>query len=170
MNHGRSFKFSMALLVPCLLCLAVAGYAGEKKINKKDVPPSVLKAFEQAYPKAKANGYSTETEHGQTYYEIESIDGNTKRDLLYKADGSVEEIEESVEMTKLPDAVSKAFTQAAGGAKPTKIEKVTRSGKATYEFGMGKGKSEMVIDPSGKVVKQSKTVEKSKEKEEDKED
>ena len=142
------------------------GICGEKKISKKDVPATVLKAFDQSYPKAKANGYSTETEHGQTYYEVESTDGKTTRNLLYKPDGTVVEIEESVTMSDLPDAVSKAFTQAASGAKATKIEKITKNGKVVYEFAMGKGKSEMVIEPWGQVVKQSKGIDANKEKEE----
>jgi hypothetical protein len=152
------------------LTLAVQGFAGEKKIARSDVPAAVVKAFEHAYPHAKVKGYAKETEHGKTYYEIETVEGSISRDLLYGEDGTIKEIEESATMASLPDAVAKAFSKEAPGSMPAKIEKVTNSGKVTYEFGMGKGKSEMVIDPSGKVVKQSTTVEKSKEKQEDKED
>jgi hypothetical protein len=123
---------------------------------KKDVPPAVIKAFEQTYPKATVNGYGKEIEHGVTYYELETMDGKTKRDLLYSADGKVAEIEETVSMKDLPAAVSQAFAKESSGAKPSKIEKTTKDEKVMYEFGMGKGKPEIVIDPSGRIVKESK--------------
>jgi hypothetical protein len=38
--------------------------------------------------------------------------------------------------------------------------------KVTYDFAVGKGKSELVIEPSGTIVKHSKALKENKEKEE----
>jgi hypothetical protein len=158
-------------MLACLVLLAfmfsIPATAGDKKITKKDVPSAVLKAFEQAYPKAKVKGFAKEKENGTMYYELETIDGKTKRDLLYTADGKAAEIEETVTLTDLPEAVAKAFAIESPTVQPTKIEKVTRGEKVTYDFGMGKGKSELVIDPSGNIIKHSKAVKNTEEKEED---
>jgi hypothetical protein len=148
------------------LTFSIPAIAGEKKINKKDVPPAVLKAFEKEYPNATVKAYAKETENGKTYYELETIDGKTKRDLLYTADGKTAEIEESVTMKELPDAVAKAFAKESPKTQATMIEKVTKGDKVSYNFDMGKGKSELVIDPSGTIVKHSKAVKENKEKEE----
>jgi len=170
MTLQHLFRPALISLTIFVLCLGVQGFAGETKIAKKDVPAPVLKAFEQSYPKATVNGYAKEVENGVSYYELETVEGNTKRDLLYAADGKVEEIEESMTMKELPEAVSKAYANESSGATASKIEKVTKGEKVTYEFAMGKGKSELVIGPSGQVVKHSKAVNESKEKEEAREE
>jgi hypothetical protein len=158
-------RLAVISLTTFVLCAGVQGYAGDTKITKNDVPAPVMKAFEQAYPKATVKGYGKEVENGTTYYELETVEGNTKRDLLYHADGKVAEIEESVTMKDLPDAVAKTYAKESSGATASKIEKVTKGTKVTYDFTMGKGKSELVIDPSGKVVQHSKAVKESNEKE-----
>jgi hypothetical protein len=155
-----------AYLVLLAFMFSIPAVAGDEKITKKDVPPAVLKAFEQAYPKAKVKAFAKEKENGTTYYELETIDGKTKRDLLYTEDGKAAEIEESVTMKDLPEAVAKAFAKESPKAHASKIERTTRGDKVTYDFMMGKGKSEIVIDPSGTVAKHSKAVKENKEKEE----
>lgn len=162
-----------ALMISCCVLLAfmfsIPANAADKKITKKDVPVAVLKAFEQAYPKATVKGYAMEKEDGTTYYELETIDGKTKRDLLYHEDGTTVEIEEAVTMKDLPAAVAKAFAKESPKLQASKIEKVTRGASVTYDFSMGKGKSELVIDPSGTIVKHSKAVKATEEKEENEE-
>lgn len=163
--NGRGFQAPMfACVVLLVFVFAMPTFAGEKKITKKDVPPAILKASEQTYPKATVNAYAKESENGKTFYELETVDGTTRRDLLYTEDGKVAEIEEVVAMKDLPDAVAKAFAKESSKSLPTKIEKVTRGEKVTYEFAMGKGKSEPVIDQTGVVVKHSKAVKENKEK------
>ncbi len=154
----------MTLLLAFAFCFPVI--AGEKKITKKDVPAAVLNAFKQSYPKAKAKGFAKETENGTTYYEVESVEGKTTRDLLYLEDGTVAEIEESVTVKDLPDAVAKAFAKESPKKHAVKIEKTTRGDVVTYDFTMGKGKSELVIDPSGKVLKHSQSTKANEENEE----
>jgi hypothetical protein len=136
--------------------------AQEKKITQKDLPPAVLAAFEKTYPKAEIKGVSEEKgEDGKMEYEIESIEGKTARDVAYLADGKVIEIEETC---VLPDAVRQALDQKYPKGKIVKAEKITRGSKVEYEAVVaaeGK-KSEVVLDPAGKVLK----VEKKSEEEE----
>lgn len=166
-NNHRSAVFSCIVLLA--FTFSIPATAGDEKITRKNVPPAVLKAFAQAYPNAKVTAYAKEKENGTTYYELETIDGKTKRDLLYTEDGTTAEIEESVTMKDLPEAVAKAFAKESPKAHASKIEKVTRGEKVTYDFRMGKGKSGLVIDSSGAIMKHSKAVKEQGEKEENEE-
>jgi hypothetical protein len=69
-------------------------WAQEKKANKKTpTPAAVLSAFKKAYPDAVIMSTDKELTGGKTYYEVESVDGSTRRDLLYLPDGTVYEKE-----------------------------------------------------------------------------
>lgn len=140
------------------LLLVLTVVAQEKKISKKDVPATVIAAFEKAYPKATVKGCAMEVENGTTYYEIESIDGKTKRDLLYLPDGTVAEIEQGVAVADLPAAVRAAINKEYPKGKIEKAEKTTKGSAVTYEMKIVSGKSrvEFVVDPAGKIVKKEK--------------
>jgi hypothetical protein len=148
-----------ALLLKVLAGLILAGtcfvLAGEKKISKRELPYSVRTAFGKAYPHAKILGASKEMEEGKTLYEIESTDGTTRRDLLYKADGTVVEIEETVALSDLPDRVKATIQKELSSRKISKIEKLFHGQTVEYEIHMvgGKKKLELVVDPEGKVEK-----------------
>lgn len=145
---------------------------GKKKFTKKDIPVVVTSAFEKAYPKAVIKGVSKEKENGSTYYEIESIDGTTKRDLLYTPDGTLAEIEESIDAKNLPEAVAKTLKSDFEKYTIEKSEKVVRGSDIKYEFVVkrGKSRSEIVVDSAGKIVKtEKKGASKEKEEENEKE-
>jgi hypothetical protein len=143
-----------------ILCLGFAAgtWAQEKKIATKDLPAPVLASFQKTYPNAAIKGVSTETEKGKTYFEIESIDGKVKRDLLYLADGTVTEVEESVSRADLPAPVNAAVTATHPKARIVKAEKITRTDVVSYDvlIRSGRQRFEMSIDPTGKVMKDSK--------------
>jgi hypothetical protein len=159
----------MVFMVLVAFLFSIPAIAGEKKIGKKDVPTAVQRAFEATYPNATVKAYARETEDEKTFYELEPVDGTTKRDLLYTLEGKAAEIEETVTLKDLPEVVAKAFAMESPKMKPTRIEKVTVGEKVTFEFSMGKGKTELVMDPTGVVVKHSKAV-KAKGEKEDEED
>jgi len=164
-------KASLKTLLMVVSIVVVVGFAGntfaqEKKIAVKDLPAAVVQAFTAAYPHAEIKGAATEAEKGVTYYEIESLDGTVKRDLLYTADGKVSEIEETISAESLPDAVKKAIAAAYPKGKIEKAEITTREGTASYE---AKVKSEqkmyeVVVDAQGKIVKTKEIHSKHKEK------
>jgi len=134
--------------------LAVAAVAQEKKITGKDVPAAVISAFKTAYPNATIRGYAREKENGKVFYEIESREGTTTRDVLYNPDGTVAEIEESIAVTDLPAEVQQAMKEKFPKAAITKAERTTAGDKVSYEIVARQGKKRVTIefDSSGKML------------------
>jgi len=134
--------------------LTIAAAAQEKKITAKDVPAAVISAFKTAYPNATIRGYAREKENGKVFYEIESREGTTTRDVLYNPDGTVAEIEESLAATDLPAEVRQAMKEKFPKAVITKAEKTTAGDKVSYEIVARQGKKRVTIefDSSGKVL------------------
>ena len=162
-------------LAMALLATFAAGAAAQsKKFTVKDLPAPVKAAFKAAYPKAEIKGVDKEDEKGVTYYEIESVDGKMKRDLLYTADGKVFEIEEGLTAEALPADVSKALAKEHPGYSFIKGEKVVRGSDVTFsvKYKSGKKTYESTVTQQGKVTvtKEIKKSKKEKEEKEEKED
>lgn len=141
-------KIALALLAALTLA------AGDSKpVAKKDLPAPVLAAFQKAYPSAKLKSCSSEQRDGKACYELESKDGKTERDLIYAADGSVMEIEESLDVAGLPEAVKKAVVEQYPKAVVKKAEKLTKGNEVSFEVVIkdGKKKLEVVFDSEGKL-------------------
>ncbi|SRR5216683_1301309 len=143
-----------ALIAMAVSLLAVAAVAQEKKITGKDVPAAVISAFKTAYPNATIRGYAREKENGKVFYEIESREGTTTRDVLYNPDGTVAEIEESIAVTDLPAEVQQAMKEKFPKAAITKAERTTAGDKVSYEIVARQGKKRVTIefDSSGKML------------------
>lgn len=158
-------KTRMYAVLPVLfLSLGLAAQEQEKKITKKELPAPVLAAFQKAYPKAAIKGINEEKKDGKTYFEIESKDGKVQRDLLYLADGSVAEIEESMEVADLPQAVKAAVEGKFPKSKIEEVEKVTQG--ASVHFSMkvktAQGAYQVEADQTGKILKEEKLEHKKK--------
>ncbi len=145
-----------AIFTALLLTLTLGAQEKEKKITKKEVPPAVLSAFQKSYPKATIKGIAEERKDGKIYYEIESLDGKTSRDLLYQADGSVAEIEEGMAFADLPEAIKTTVNSKYPKAKITEVEKVLKGTDVSYGVALksAKGKVELSLDASGKVLQE----------------
>jgi len=151
-------KLASSLATALLVAASLGAQEQEKKISKKELPAPVLEAFQKAYPKANIKGLNEEMKDGKTYFEIESKEGKMERDLLYLADGSVVEIEESVTVADLPAAVKGAVEAKYPKAKMAKAEKVTKGADISYSVKVktGKGKATLNVDASGKILKEEK--------------
>lgn len=156
------------------IAFAIVVSAQEKKITKKDVPQAVISAFEKAYPEARIKGYSTESESGKTYFEIESMRDKMTLDVSYLSDGTAAEIEEAVAAKDLPTPVMEAIKAKYAKGKIAKAEKKTVGTLVTYEMRVTTGKASvgLEIDPSGKIVKESmhRSKKEGKEEKEEKEE
>lgn len=152
------------LVLIVLAALTVSVRAQEKPLRKSKVPAAVLKAFKESYPEATAKAYSLEKENGKNYYEVESIDGKTHRDLLYAADGKVIEIEESIKPNELPEAVRATVKKDFQSAKILRAERTTREQKVSYELVIrsGKNKYEASYSPDGKRLSKKELNSKQK--------
>ncbi|MDQ2936425.1 MAG: PepSY-like domain-containing protein [Acidobacteriota bacterium] len=144
-----------ALVVTAMSLLGLYAEAQEKQVKKKQVPPAVIAAFNSAYPQATVRGYAREKENGKTYYEVESMDGQTTRDILYNPDGTVAEIEEGIPVGDLPADARAAMAAKYPNAVITKAEKITRGDITEYEAHGRSGKKgvSMEFDASGKPLK-----------------
>ena len=133
--------------------LSLSAAAQEKKITAKQVPAAVIAAFKTSYPNATIRGYAQEKENGKVFYEIESREGTTQRDVLYNADGTVAEIEESIAASELPAAAQAAIRKQYPKAVISLAEKTVAGDKVGYEVAAKQGKKRisMEFDASGKV-------------------
>lgn len=148
-----------ALLISTALCDGKKIASGkEQKFTKKDLPASVLTAFETAYPKAAIKEVCKETDSSATIYEIESTDGGMKRTVSYWADGKIEEIEDAVSLKDLPQAAQQSIAKNYPKGEVENVEKVTKKDVVTFEALVvnGEERIEVVFDSSGKLVKSEK--------------
>ncbi len=155
-------------IIATVFCASVQTAAQDKKITRKDVPAAVISAFTKAYPDARMRGFSTETEKGTLYYEIESVRGKSTIDALLLPDGTFYEVEEGMPAKDLPAAVSGAVTAKYPKAKIQKVEKTTRGAEVTYDLSVKAGTSRLsvTVDPAGKILKETKAGVKEEEEKE----
>ena len=151
---NRILRLSFCVIM-CGIVLEL-GIASEKKIAKKDVPPEVLSAFEKKYPTANIKGFSMVKEEGKTFYEIESLDGTTSRDVLYTPDGTVAEIEEVIPPDELPKVVRDGLMKKHKKAIILRAESTMKEDRTTYEVlvKIGKKKREITVDAAGSVLRE----------------
>ena len=143
------------LLASIVSLLSFSALAQDVKLKKKQVPRAVIAAFQSAYPQATIRGFAREKENGKVYYEVESVEGQTTRDVLYNPDGTVAEIEESIPSSDLPADAQEALRAKYPGSVVTKVEKITRGDVTEYEAHakLGKKSVSMEFDASGKPLK-----------------
>jgi hypothetical protein len=154
MKSAINFK-RLTLIAIGLLLVSVSAFAQEAKIKEKDVPPAVIAAFKSAYPNATVRGYAKESEKGKTFYEIESKDGATMRDLLYNSDGTVAEIEETIAVTDLRAEAQQTIKSKYPRGVVSRAEKVTEGDTIKYEVSIrnGKRRAGLAFDADGKLLK-----------------
>jgi hypothetical protein len=117
------------------------------------LPAPILAAFKQSYPNAIIQNAARETEDGKTVWEVESLDNNMARDLVYNPDGTVVEVEEEVAAASVPPFVADAVKAKYPKATVTRAEKKTAGKVVTYEFTLkGAKESSVEMTPDGKIV------------------
>ena len=146
-------KLTSSLLA--IVASATIALAQEQEISCNAVPAAVRAAFEKAFPKATIKECAKEVEKGKTAYEISSLEGRTRRDVLFSGDGTLIVIEEAIAMQSAPDPVQQAVRKMYPSSEIVLAEKITRDGAVLYEFKVRhRGKVvETVFDPSGNEVK-----------------
>jgi hypothetical protein len=166
----RTFIRSTTIILVGMLAICVASNAQDQKITKKDVPAAVLKAFAAAYPKAKVNNYGTEVEKGVKYYELETVEGKIKRDLLYNADGTIAELEEILTPPMVPADIAKAVNAEFPKGKIVSGEKTTKGNVVTFDVIVVNGKEKVSVNLNADGKIQKKTVMKAKKEKGEKEE
>ena len=139
-------------LITTISASAFLATAQEKQVSERQVPAAVIAAFKAAYPQATIRAYAREKENGKLFYEVESIEGQTTRDVLYHPDGTVAAIEESIPISDLPTDAQVSIRRKYPKAVVTKAEKIIRDGIIEYEAHakLGKKVIELKFDANGK--------------------
>ncbi|HEV7682212.1 MAG TPA: PepSY-like domain-containing protein [Pyrinomonadaceae bacterium] len=144
-------QVTLRVVLFTLAVVVISGFAGsvlgqEQKILAKSVPSAVINAFKSSYPNATIKGFAREKENGKIFYEIESKDGAVGRDVLYNADGSVAEIEETVAASDLPEAIRDSINSKYPNAVITKAEKTIQGENVGYEVIARRGKKRLALE------------------------
>jgi len=144
----------LVVMVAALL-LGMSAAAQEKRIAKSDLPPAVQKAVDEQIRGTSIRGYSTEVENGQREYEVETMVNGHSRDITFAPDGSVLELEEQVDLSKLPSKVRDGLQAKAGSGTITHVESISKRGKlVAYEAKVqtsGK-RHEIQVGPDGEPL------------------
>jgi lipopolysaccharide export system protein LptA len=103
--------------------------AQERRIKQSDLPAPVAQTAATESKGATVRGYAQETENGQAVYEVKlTVKGHTK-DVQIDASGNVLEVEEQVDIDKLPNEVKSALVAKAGAGTIAKVESLTKRQK-----------------------------------------
>ena len=142
-----------AMIVLFSSTLTLTALSQEKKINRSELPSAVEKTVQAQSQGATIKGFATERENGKKVYEAEMIvDGHTK-DIQIAEDGTLNEIEEEVQIDSLSSELQASLKTKARGATITKVESLTKHGTiVAYEAATLKGskKGEVQVGPDGK--------------------
>ncbi len=132
----------------------------ERKVEEKDFPPAVLQAFKTAYPNAEVRGYAEESDGDKKLYEISFTNEGQRVDLSYASDGKLLEVEETIALADLPEAVRTELQRVFPQAEIQRVESVLKGESRAYEVKLsaqeqGEAKHyELLFDPEGKLLKQ----------------
>ena len=117
------------------------------------VPAAVAAAFKQAYPTATIKHVSSEKENGKLQYEVESMDGRIRRDVIYLPDGTLVVEETAIDAAAVPAPVMAAFTARYPKATVTLYERLTKPSGVSYEMQLkGAAVKECEIAPDGTFI------------------
>jgi uncharacterized membrane protein YkoI len=157
-----AFIKRMALALALGAFVLVAARADEKvPLNK--VPKAVTKAVKARFPGAALRSAEKEKENGKTRYEVALEHKGQKFEAIVTPRGKIVEIEKTIPVAELPEAVTKTLKAKYPSATYQMAEEVykVKAGKEKmvyYEVLVvtaGK-KQEVLIRPSGKLVKKGK--------------
>ncbi|MEO0973568.1 MAG: hypothetical protein AAFX85_10785, partial [Pseudomonadota bacterium] len=118
------------------------GASLHEKVNVplSEVPAAVLQVIKAAHPAFEMREAEKEIKHGNTYFDIEGVDGNgndIEFDTLLQGDGSwrIAEIQRDLSFGQLPEPVAKLYQSRREGVPPRRIiESDQGDGTTIYEF------------------------------------
>jgi hypothetical protein len=139
-----------------MIALAIAGataaFAQAPTVAAAQVPPAVLKAFQQTYPGAAISAAAPARDRDRAVFRIESVDKGRRRVVLYDTAGTAFEVAEYLEEKELPRPVAAAMHSHPRAIFVSGI-KVARGSDVEYRLTLrGTRKTAMVARPDGTVV------------------
>jgi uncharacterized membrane protein YkoI len=137
----------------------------EEKIAVDQLPKAVVDAVKAKFPGAELQGGEKEVADGKTIYEVNLKYKGAHHDVSLTPEGKIIEIEKTIAAKDLPAAVTKGLDQKYPKATIELAEEITVDNKLKYEVIIvtaEKKKFEVVLEPSGKIVKEEAKDEKEK--------
>ena len=136
---------------------------------KVEVPAKVSAAFTAKYPTAKLEKWDKE----EAGYEASFVMNKIEMSANFSNEGVFEEVEEEINASSLPKAVTEYCTKTYPSYRLSESAKITdAAGKISYEAEMAKGKEhfDVIFDANGGFVKKGETASEDEEDEDEKED
>jgi uncharacterized membrane protein YkoI len=171
MRHARGW---LGLTVLALLPAGLAARADdvkEGKIPLDKVPRAVLDAAKAKFKGAELIGAQTEKEDGKLIYEIVLKHQGHSIDASFSPDGKLLSYEKTLEARELPKGVADTLRAKYGACTVKRAEELNENDKISYEVLLvtaDKKQFEVVLDETGKVLKEGKKEAIKSEKKEDK--
>ena len=152
MTRMTTTALALALVAPTL-----AFAQEENAVDMADVPPAAMEAASAEAGKlglqdVQFASVSIDPDAGTETYEFLTTAASGKSlEIDVLADGTVEEVEEEIEMGDLPEPVLATLESELSGFEPSMVERSTRADKVVFEFeGMMDGREiDVEIDEDG---------------------
>ncbi len=149
----------MRPLIITALCLLVAASVSSAQVPAaqtgaaRDLPSTVLAAFEKAYPSAAITGSSQEREDGEVAFRVDAVEKSRRIVVMYDVNGGVIQSAEQINEADLPKAVMDTVRAQSKKASFVRGMKVVRGTNVHYELTLrGTRKSTLVVKPNGALV------------------
>jgi len=125
----------------------------EKKIKFSEVPRVVVNSFQEHFPNTTIKGQRRQVREKVVYYVLEGEDSLKDRSVLFETDGTVVEVQESMEISAIPPALHDSVVAKYPSAVFRSAESITRDRHVEYDILMdvGKRKLEVIVNSAGKV-------------------
>jgi uncharacterized membrane protein YkoI len=150
-------QYAITAVLASLSMILSQANAGEKELNKNQVPKAVIAAFEKAYPNAKGLEFEEETFAGKAAYEVEYKENGVEYEFLYSADGKLLQKEEEIDGETLPEPVAQAIKKAYPKAEIKEVEKLMKPDSTVtgyeVEIKVAGKEIELELDVSGTILK-----------------
>ena len=155
-------NYKIMIVMTAVAGVSFTSCSQAQSIREADVPQAVMSQFQQKFPDAKSVEWSKES---ASELEAEFKMNGEEMSANFSNTGEWLETETEIKEKDLPEAVKNTLTSQYADYKVEESEQVsTPEQSKAYEVEIEKGETtlEVVLDPSGKVVKQEPAEEEGK--------
>ena len=119
MSRHTSFR-----VVGIVLLAVVVSAAGCNRVRVRNLPPAVTKAVEGRFPTGEIRSAERKTEDGLKLYELSVRQSDADLSVKLTGDGTLLEVEQSVDLDDAPKAVADAAGKATSASAIYRTERV----------------------------------------------
>lgn len=154
----------LSILLGAGLAFGLGFGAQAQKVNYKDVPAQVSKAFEKKFPNLELRLTDWETNAARDEYEVEFPYEGKKMEATFAKDGAWKETETRISNEQAPAGMLQYIKTNYPKYKVEKIEALETPQGNFFEVEIEKGEDglEVTFDKAGKFVKEAKEVKEDK--------